>query len=463
MLTTNEDGRYTVEAPLSEQKKKKKDNSGLIIGLIIGIAAALLIALVVVLILNANPRAKVASAFKNTFENYAKGDNKLFTALNFKDIVKDKNYTIGIDGNGMVGSGVEIGMDVQLGIGKDSMQLSGDIDTGALPPISIEAILSQDQFRAHSALLNDYQFVYDYRKDNTGSEFNRLLMQLEQDGLDAESLNQLFASLYDSVINSSGETFTAEMQEAVVKKISQIPIQKVAAEKYVIDGEERRCAGYSMTVRHEDIVAIADGMDEVFEKHYGEALELDTAGATANDLIMRLRNYANQFNEITFEFFIYKKELAAIDMSSGDQSATLLLQGGDYRAQNMCLLNDGEEYCTIEGKEQNGVESVVMVTTDETYLSYDYEIASGELTLSAGNADGETGVKAQVTNDGTSFSLKVDSIDLPNGYVGGTFSVSKGVNDVTLSGNEFNLSTASSDDMADLMISIYTLIMQLAQ
>lgn len=464
MANEEEKTTYTVEAPLSEQKDP--DGTGrkkLIMIAGIAVLAILVIGLIAFFALRGNPRVQVADAFKSTFENYAKGDNKLFTACNIKDLIKDKDYTILLSGSTQIPDTGEVAMDLEAAVAKDVLQLNGNVDTGALPPIGFQAQLSKDDLRFFSPMFNDYQFVYNYRVDNSQTDFGTLINQAGIEGLDTGIINETASSVYSLFFDSSADGFIKDTTEAVTKQIASIPVNRAGKAKFTVDGKEQNCKGYSMIIRHDDIVAVADRMDEVLDKYYGDALNLDVAGATAEDLIVRLRNYANQFNQITLTFYIYQKELAAINLDGGNSSAELQFKGGDYRAQNLSLLRDGEEYCSIEGKITDNEETMLLVTSDETYLSTTYKLDTGELDMSIGNASESNNLKVRITNDGERFDVKLDDLDTGSGYVAGVAAIKKGTELKTIDGNEFNLTTADSDALTGVIISIYSTIMELNQ
>ncbi|MCR5503166.1 MAG: hypothetical protein K6F53_09165 [Lachnospiraceae bacterium] len=465
MAVNEEEKRnYTVEAPLSEQKSN--DGAGRkkwFMIAIIAVAAILLIGLVAYFATRGNPRAQVASAFKKTFENYAKGDNKLFTTCNIGDIIKDRDYTILVSGSTQIPDTGEIAMDLEAAVATDLLQLNGNVDTGNLPPIGFQAQLSNEDLRFFSPMFNDYQFLYKYRVDNSQTEFGQLLDQLGMENLDTKTINDTTASVYSFFFDSSASGFMNDIVEAVKDQIASIPVDRADKRKLTIDGKERNCKAYRMNIRHDDVVAVADRMDEVLDKYYGDALDLDVAGSTAEDMIVNIRNYANQFDHITLTFYIWKKELAAINMDGGASSMEVQFKGGDYRAQNLSLLTDGEEYCTVEGRITDNEETMLLVTSDETYLSTNYKLDSGDLELNIGNASETNSFKATVTNDGNRLNVRLNDLDTGSGYVAGLISVKKGTELKTIDGNEFNLTTADSDALTGMVLSIYQTIVGLNQ
>ncbi len=456
--------KYTVDAPLSEKKEKDKkqkrnDNWDIILAIIV---AALLVVIVVGIVISAkmfgNPRARIDQAVQNTFQTYARGDNKLFTSLNVGNILKDKVYTVSVDGSTAVraasGQALDVAIDADMAVNNDLLQVYGDVDPGLGTPIAFKTQLQEDRFSVHLPLMNKYLFTYRYREDNKDSNLDFLANQIFGMGVDIEMADVLLSTAYDVVLGQSGADMIDQIKGAVKQELAGVPAVRSRAESFTVDGANRRCNAYSMRIKHENLVSLADRIDNILQETYGDAQELDVMGSSFGDMTTQLRTFANSFQEIELTFYVYRKQLAAIKMDGGNASATLLFKGGDYRTQNMGLIYNGEEYCTVESSLEGGVENFLLVTSAGTYISYTYDTSDGKLTLEAKNGELQYEFKSVINNSGNMLVLTFGNTDVGDSYFAGTVTLKKGADLQTLEGTELDLSSKNSDDMTGFIIDL---------
>lgn len=462
-----EERGYTVEAPISEleaAEKKAKRKKYIIIAVIV-VAVAALVAGLVIFLANkfSDPRAKVKAAASNTFKSYANGDNKLFTALNLNNITKNKNYTVNLKGSTMA-QGAEVALDADVAVNTDVLQVTGDVDLGAVAPIKYEMQVRAEDATLHFSAFDDYVFNYKYRVLNENSNFNTLLTifgQLFGQEFHADNVNFVLETAYDLLLGDMGTRFVNDIKTSVDNEVGNIPFVKAPAEKFIINDSEVRAKGYSMTIKRENIVAIADELDRIFDSYYEDVMNLDLAGALTESIIEVVRNYANQFNEVTLTFYIYDDQLAAIKIAGNESNTvTLLFKGGDYRAQNMSLLNNGEEYCTIESSYESKIENMLIVTSGDASIAYEYNTDSGSLVFRSSSAEtGEVSFDSSIVSTGDAVTMDFGTVDTADGYYAAKVNISRGSEIISVEGEKsVDLSSENTDELADLMVDLYMLL-----
>ena len=218
--------------------------------IIIAAAAPVVLVLCVLGILiigNLNAAGKVASALSKTVSDFKK-NNKLVGALNASDITKDGEYTALVELKTEITELGDIQVNSEIAVNNEEIGISGYLDLTYIPIINYELQLDDKQLRAQFPLLNDYLFTYNYHEKNDG-----FLMEK----VDAELLNDALAQFHKSAVNnSSKEEFGKVLWSSLQGDFKDIRFSKEGKEKYIINGKEHYCKGYSAILSKEEIDSI---------------------------------------------------------------------------------------------------------------------------------------------------------------------------------------------------------------
>ena len=456
----NEEG--VIVAPDDNKKK-----TGLLIGLIV--AAVVVIAAIVclcVFVIFKNPKTKIAEASVNTFKELADGDNLLLTTLNMKDFATAKEYTHSIDGTiENLDLGESMSGDLELIKGTDAAEISGGIDLSeiqGIPYVSASLIWSDGKLSLGSKLI-DHVIVYDYTEDSTGyiSELASYI------GLSLDDINEGLVTGYDAIFNAGSIEEAAEsIDPELLKEITEdykefykdIEVEKLSKDTFTINDKERKCKGYRVILTESDMKKLSKIVVKTLKAVMNSDLEdlIEVSGTSVEDTLEgledELNSYFEDMDDINIDFYIYKKQLAAIETKLDDSKYSVKFEGGDYRAQNMTFKADGAKI-KVEGEKEGSVENLSLSVEGEEYFSYEYDSKSGELSFTASDGydtyefDGIT-----ILNDGKEFSIELDDTEVGDDCViSGKYKLTKEGTIDELSGTEFSINEATVEDYSQLI------------
>lgn len=200
--------------------------------------------------------------------------------------------------------------------------------------------------------------------------------------------------LFEEGMLQAGAEFAAAAREL----FDQVQVDNAKSRKLTVDGAQRNCKGYIVTITGEQLADFILKYLEVYEtneafKNYMDTLMAYELGYTGSGEFQEYFDMAEAFEELaarveesdpfTMEFYIYKKALARIYFDAGDgEYIQWDIMGGSFPLENM----DMEIYTgsvtynlTRSGNwdsSKNSYEAEYKLTSDEFS---DYEIMSFEL------------------------------------------------------------------------------------
>ena len=438
---------------------KKKSNGKLVAGIIAAVLAVLIcFACAVVFLLGSSPKSKILKATAKTFEDYAEGDNLLATSLNLVDFGNGKEYVADVYARVDVG-GESVNVDCEVNKDSSAMQLEGSVSGSLLSGLSVDGSLLFDKssIQANTSLL-DYVFVYDYKKSGKGY----LSELLEEEGMSVDEINSSIQTLYDlSFGGKSSKELSADLAKEFNKVYKDIKVKKVKKAPFSIDGKEVKCAGYTMHITEDDVAALVNAYFNVYEENYGENMDEILAMAGEDSIAEMKEDLLQEIGDVDVDirFYIYKKQLAAIQLEENEEIVSVEFLGGDYRAQNINVIADGYEEFAIESSKGKSTEALKLRAEGENVLSYTYDSETGALAL---EVDGTKLDGITVKNDGKTLTVKFEYEE--KGYFYDTdlsvdCTISKGGAKIKkMKGKEFDLLNASEADFDAVMEDIQNLL-----
>lgn len=438
----------------------KKSNIGIIIAIIA--AAVVLVAggvVAAVLMLGGSPKAKVATAINNTFSNMAKGDNLLLTALDVSEITDSEELVADVSLEYSDYWGDKTEADVTVNKTKDAIQLDGEITSPDLMGIPIDAVfLFDDKYIKASSSLLDYVFLYDYTSDANGYAVDML-------GVEMEDVNESVKAVYDAAFSEkSSKEISLELIADIKEVYDDLEIEKIDKEEFEINGKDVKCPGYEMKLDENDIENIIDAYFKFYEDNYGDSLD-KLLEASGEDTLEELKeDMLDDIGDVDMEirFYIYKNQLAAIQVEVDNEEVSIEFQGGDYRAQNILIKADDEKL-SIKCEKDKTKETLKVSFGKEEILSYKYDSKSGDLTVKINNGWEEIELDdIVIKNDGKKFELKLDSMPLDD-YSDEEITLSVvvkagGAEISDMNGKEFYFFEADYDEFEEIVEEIEELI-----
>ncbi|MBP5309449.1 MAG: hypothetical protein J6Z05_02375 [Lachnospiraceae bacterium] len=424
-----------------EPEKSGKKNT------IIGIIAVALVAIIVVCVLFfsgifMSKRDKVAKATAATF----KYETELGKVVkNLSSIAKSGSYTT--EFNADLEDFGEFSGSVIVD-GKDK-QIVGSVDSDMIPAMTIKAGIDSKKVKVEVPELCDYLFVYDYTADNDGY----ITEMLSED--DIKSLNSSLKMIYDG--SSSNADLEAKIKKCLNKHFKELKFENADKESYKIDGKKVDCKGYSVEVDSDFYLDLYDDLIEIYKDEFEDTLKdmEDLTGESLDDSFKEARNELKHMPDMTVYFYIYKGKLAAIKGEGDKKSGEVEIQfkGGDFRAQNIAVLADGDEIMAISGTNKKDKETYTIEADGDEVCTLEYNAKKGTLTFEYDYYYDSFELEMDVKSSSNEVSFVVDDFDFDD-EVEGSMSITfkKGAKTQKYTNSdEFDIGNAEESDFEDLM------------
>ena len=445
------------ESVVSTPEKKK--GAGKLIAIIAAavavVAAIVCLVIFVILPMFGKPITKIEKAIENTFSQLNKGDNLLFTALSPAGLEKSDTMTLSFEGE------VEDfgSASIDLIKTKDAFQLCAGVDASEvldIPYIDAQFLYDKDSISVASSLLNN-QYVYYYTEDLDEDSFlYELFEEMESEGLDADTVNGILKDYYNTLTDyESLNKANEELIEEIKEHFRDLDVEKTDSAEFEINGKDVKCKGYTVTITEKDLKKALDSytkaMKGTFEKSMGTLLEvadmdaeelMDEAFGEAYDAI-------EDMEDIDIDFFIYKNQLAAIEIEVDGEKLSIQFQGGDYRAQNILMKVDGSKL-EITGSKDGNVEKAAIKADKEEIFSYEFDSKKGDLSFVINDGYDEYEIEGiNIKSKDDELVIALNEMDLEGVILDGSLTVKKAAKLKEMSGDEFSLNDATEDDLEE--------------
>ena len=424
---------YGVPDVAGEKSKKKKT-----IGM--ALAGVAVIALVIAVILKSgvflSKPNKVLLAIKNTVEDEEQLTKTLKPVFGF---LQGKDFSGHFELKTEDGKG---GVDFSYKAGKSEKAVSGSVDVTGMPKIDGTLVLTDETLNLHTSVLDDNVYRYNYKEscDSIAALVG------------SENLENFNDALSEIAAETDAENKIEDILDACVDEIRDWEFKEVSAESCNVDGKERKCKGYQVTVASSEMYDLLDIVEDNIENGY------------LNEMYDEMRYELRSMPETEMTFYLYKNKLACVEMElyGGDYGRgqlTLEFLGGKSRWQNMRLTADNRELLELEGENDGSVETLTLKTEGERALALEYNKKSDEFELKMYKSG--FGVDATVTgtlhSGRNNFELSVDSYN-ENGrpeVLESNFWLRKGAEIEKLSGKVVNVNKMNDSDIQEIVKMAY--------
>ena len=316
-------------------------------------------------------------------------------------------------------------------------QVYGDITIPDYGNIDFVMEIEDEKLKMSIPILSDDVLIYDGTEETSG---------YLADMVDEETLKELDEQL---LTLADAETTDEELAERVFKIITDeyktMDVKKAEKESFEVDGKERKCKGYTVVITEENIENIFKGIENVYEV-YG------IMNAEMEDNLDVIYDAIEDIDDTEITFYIYKNKLAAINTEIDDEELEAHFLGGTRRMQNIEVLVDGEKVTEIKGTVDGSTEKTRLYFDGEKVATVKYNSKTGELEM-VGSPEFEFEFSGVIKNGKDSFVLEVNNFDYPEMdlQMDGKLTITNDAEYKKLSGDEFNLKTASELDWMEMV------------
>lgn len=439
-------GNVPTAAPAKPAKKKGKAPV-IILAVLAGVVAlALLIVVGVKSGLFLSKGNKVAVATANTFAETPQ------LVKDLKPILAVTTGTFSLTGNFEMD---EIAVEGTVSLDKTEASAFGSLNIEDIPEIDFAAQVNSDGIKAQSKAISDMTFVYKTADDKEDSFLAEMAGE--------ETLEMLDDALAALEETAEPDAFIKDMTALVVAEYGELEFEDAKEKEFEINEKDVKCKGYTVEITEDNIMNIIDGMEDLIDETYGDALK--EAGVSAKQLTRELEYEIEGMEDVELTFYLYKNKLAAIIVEVEGEKVEIEFQGGDYRMQNVVVSADRMDIMEIKGETDGSVETVELIVWDEEVFAYEYDTKSGDLVVEAYDGDLEIEANIDAKSDSVTVTLQdvfgtsyVTSMlsgysdsDTENLNVTCSLTFSDKAKKASFSGSEFNVGTADEDDFYDLV------------
>ena len=253
---------------------------------------------------------------------------------------------------------------------------------------------------------------------------------------------QLLASANAQVTEKE---ITEQVAKVLMDEYKTIEVKKADKKTFEIDDKERKCKGYTVVVTEENIENFVKGIENIYEVYGIMNDDLKEATETLYDAIKGIDD-----KEVTF--YLYKNKLASINTEIDNEEMELHFLGGTRRIQNIEVLVDGTTVTEIKGTVDGSTEKTSLYFDKEKVASVQYNSETGELEME-GSPEFEFEFSGVIKSKKDSLVLDINNFDYPEMdlHFDGQLAITNEVEYQEISGDEFNLKTASESDWMEMI------------
>lgn len=440
------------ETPLQEtsQPPKKSNTAKIVISIVAGVMVLIIVAVAAFFAIRMflNPKKQLEKATIQTFleggylmdllktDSDFEDDGKytydaIFEAYNPKgDNSFEGNMTVAVDGDVKQFAGT---------IGYEGYGLS-------IPELDFIFRLDADVLKFKIPAIDNRVFTYDYREEKNGA----LHYYVGNETL--QMVDDYLNSLYDIDV-SSNQVVTDEFQEDAKEWYEKLEVKSAKAKNFEVDGAERKSKGYVLILNKEDLLAGVELLDDNFREYLIE--EGDWTPEFIDYFFEVLETKCSDIEQMEVYFYVYENKLAAIELEFSGKLLQIFFKGGDFRFQNMEILNDGASIFRLEGNIEGEKETIKAFTYDEPYFEVVYERETGEFGIGVWYGEDRIDLNGSILLEPTSLTLSVNEFDLTDYILSGTMVIRKGAEFDELRGEELDIGNADPQEISGILGNIF--------
>jgi len=430
-----------------------------------------------------NANEKVLAAFENTVT-----PGELYETLKFTNLTEDGEYTVYADfnveefesyGTDYSGIGVEMAMsaDVNNGMyGIDGHLIYPDYNLD----LSGEIYLDRTELVAAFPQLTDYMFVYNFMEEKTGY----LVEAMAGEDFTLEQIDGIFKFLTTRELKDRKAQRT-EVLAKLDECLKQWEFKSGRSAEYEVNGEMRKCKGYTVTITEEMLLEIVNIFEGVYDEYYeeqmaqmeelaellGDEFQMDEEEVYPPDQFDEIKSSLEGMPDVKTSVYVYDNQVAAVLMDDNDGSMVeLYITGGDYALQNWKLaMKDGRDSYGIEktGSRSGDVEhGELVIENEDAMIKWDYNKTSGAIGGEISVEGADLSFEGSVNNTGNDFEFVFDRLAVSSYgdeiVLSGSVTVSDTATILKPSYTEFDLGNADRDEWETMIYDIYANIFRLS-
>ncbi|MBE5901640.1 MAG: hypothetical protein E7280_07020 [Lachnospiraceae bacterium] len=379
--TTMENNTPTPEvmdAPTKGNKNKAKWIALGVVALVIIVAAVLIVPKLVM-----GKEAKILQALENTF----KPDlcMETLTAPEFQD----GSYTVAMQGDATL-SGQSGSLKLTMATDLDKKQAMVDIGfTMGNLDVSLASAMDGKQIRVGSSFLPEGQILtYNYDKKVTGY----LADMAKEAGMNLDDFNTQLQKAFDK--NRSKE-WLEKTKDATMEAFDELEFEDAKEKEFTVNGEKQKCTGYKATITKEWAEKLLDSYKEIWKEYVGKE---NLNQKQMDELFKSIDELPAKMEKATVSFYIYEKQIAAIELESADKEKfSLLCEGG--KDKETFKLVGGEDTIVIERSMKKDVQCYAFSMDGETLLTTSFDAKKKELQYYVGKEGNEVTITMTFSPD----------------------------------------------------------------
>ncbi len=419
--------------------KKKNNKKFKMFGLLCAaIAGVMLVVMVFINIFMPNSM-RVYKAVLKTFDDLPYVVRDLKPLLN---IASSDKFTVGVsvnsDGDIMTCDLMKSGKEKQAVLRYDGEDLHDFI---------VATGINAKEVNIYIPTLSKKLYTYNYTKNNNG-----YLVDLLGDEMDP--LNDFCKSFYSE--DNTAKALSKDIMKIFVKEFQKLKFTKIESETYEINGKSVKCKGYQVKITDKFVKAFCKSLKAKLTGKYADYIKgmLGEEDIDIGDLLDKIIDEADDFEDIEISFYISGDRLAAVLLETDNEELEIDFKGGNYRIQNLTLTekNKWRTYTIkVKGSVENHIEKIKISENGNTFLNLKYDYKSGDLDM---DMEGLR-VKGNLTSSSSKVVFNMDDIGI-SGL--GSLSDSevmiyakKEAKFVKTKGDKFDIGNADREDILDEM------------
>lgn len=368
-------------------------------------------------------------------------------------------FTFSVGGEVMM-EGEGVSGDVSLAIDGKDKQISGNVKIPYLGNYEAIAEINSKDVRAAVPTIDDTVFVYNYRDEKNGV----IEDVISEAGMEMEMIDSAIEQVYELKMNDL--SVEKDIAKICKKFYMNLDFEKIDSKEIEVNGKDRKCAGYEITITGEDILELYDNLFEFYSDYmekngeeisdsFGSALGLRTNEDYYRELRDEMEDDLSYMDDIEIDVYLYKGMLAGIDVPQGDGQLSIQFNGGDYRLQNATMKYEmgSESYAVLEMKgERDGKEDEIAICVEgEELAKIKYDAKSGDYDLALNDGYDEYKLSGNLSTSKKGYVVSVNLSDIDYIDADVTLSLLKGAKMKKIEGEEFDVGNAGISDFMSLV------------
>lgn len=365
---------------------------------LIGIGAVALIAVIVVVGYSTglfmSKRDKLARAIIKTVEDSTVGE----MAINASKLAMSNKMTAEVNATGSVegyGGSAKLILAQDKKAGK--IYANAKVDVSGVTSQEASFYFDDSTIQAAVPTVLDDVYYYDFTKKNDEGFIAQAVTQYSRGSI--EDVNKLLQAVSDMYKASS--KYNDKLKSNLRKAYKKVEVEEIDPEKFTVDDKERKCTGYRMKIKQENVSDALKAISEADKSAFGDSRKalmeaIASLSGETDILYQEEMMFGDQMayqimdgmNEIDIDFFLYDGKLAAVKVLDGYNPVGLIeFKGGDKRCSNITVSEyrssgeirlDGSFVSHMDGKKEI---ASILDDRGNMVMSYTYDTKSGDFVL----------------------------------------------------------------------------------